>query len=222
MGWQKTTDALTELRKLLNDNATDKLRALKPVIGKIDGKNVTFKTFEFRRTTDFTNVEWPFGVFINDGSDPQKVTEDDEATGFFQIESAPNPGDILTATYYVQFFTDDDLTTCLVNAGRWIQNSDTFVNIAPGLQPTALKYAAGEAYEKLSEKFQEHMSATFRTEDAPDDEKVATVNSYYTKAEKFKDMARKEQLEYYQRQGTAEQPLFGTSLGRVRDVPPRR
>ena len=222
MGWPDTPTALTELRKLLNDNATDKLRALKTVLGKIDGNNVTFKTLEFRRITDFTEAEWPFGVFVNDSSTPEVITEDDLNEGFFQMEDAPADGAIVTATYYIQFFTDDDLTTFMVNACRWIQNSDTFLNIAPGLQPVALKFAAGEAYQKLSEKFQENLTQTFRSEDAPDEKNVATIASYFQKSEKFKDMARKELVEYYQRKGQAEQPLWGNNLGRVRDVPPRR
>jgi hypothetical protein len=222
MGWPDTPTALAELRKLLNDNATDKLRALKQVIGKIDGNNVTFKTLEFRRITDFTQAEWPFGVFMNDTSDPLLVDQDDLTEGFFMLDSAPPDGSILTATYYVQFFTDDDLNTFMINASRWIQSSDTFLNVAPGLQPVALKYAAGEAYEKLSEKFQENMSAVFRTEDAPDEKNVATIASYFQKAQKFKDMAVTERKEYYTRQGTSDQPLWGNNLGRVRDVPPRR
>lgn len=222
MGWPDTKTALTELRKLLNDNSTDKLRALKQVIGKIDGNNVTFKTLEFRRITDFTAAEWPFGVFLNDGSDPLTVTEDDLNEGFFKLDSAPADGSILTATYYVQFFTDDDLNTFLINSARWMQSSDLFLNIAPGLQPVALKYAAGEAYEKLSEKFQENMTAVYRSEDAPNEKNVATIASYYQKAAKFKEMAVTERKEFYTRQGLADQPLWGNNLGRVRDVPPRR
>lgn len=51
MSWATRID---DLRAILSDGATDKLRHRKRVFGKQDSANTRFKTFEFRRVTDFS------------------------------------------------------------------------------------------------------------------------------------------------------------------------
>lgn len=216
--------ALADLRTLLNDNATDKLRDRKRLIsGAFNGINVQFKTFEFRRVTDFTTSVWPFGVYKNNSATPEVVTVDNLGTGDFRLTTPPVDGDILEATYYIQYFLDAELNNFLSNASLWLNSSTDFTTaIAPGLQPSALKYAAGDAYEKLSQKFFEHASDTFRTEDNPDEKKGTLVDQFTKMSKNFRDMALKLRDEYYTRQGQSLQPLFGTNKGNVKDVAPQR
>jgi len=216
------TTAKVELRELLNDNNNDKLRFRKRVIGTCNGSNVIFKTLEFRRLTNFITPTAPFGVFISDAATAATVTADFPEIGSFQLATAPANGDFVEATYYVQFFLDAELDTYLTSACRWIQSSDDFTKIPPGLQPAALKYGAADAYEKLASKFQEHLSDTYRTEDAPDEKKTSLVSEYRTLALKYREESAKLRAQFYTRQDQALQPLFANNLGAVPDVPPRR
>ena len=56
--------SVADLRAWLNDGPTDKLVSRKRCLGRIDGSNKIFKTFEFRRVTDFTTATSPFGVYV--------------------------------------------------------------------------------------------------------------------------------------------------------------
>lgn len=219
MAWP---NAVAELRTLLSDGDTDKLRAVKRCIGVVNGVNKTFKTFEFRRVTDFTAPTGSFGVFVSDSGMAAVVTSDFPDTGHFVLATAPIDGQFVEATYYVRFFVDTELNNFLIDASRWLFSSDVFNNIPGGLQPAALKYAASDAYQKLAIKFMDHLSDTYRMEDLPDDGKIPVVKFYGDLSKQFRDQALKMRDEYYTRQGQPLQPLFGNNLGNVKDVPPRR
>lgn len=222
MAW---TTAVTELRDLLNDGDNDKLRHRKRVIGTFDGANVDFKTFEFRRVTDFSTgpgSTWPYGVYKNNSATPEGIDQDDPDTGSFKLSSAPVDGDILEATYYIRYFIDDELDTFLKNASRWLASIDDFTLLNPGLWACALKYAASEAYERLVQRYMEHDSAVYRTEDAPDEKKGSLADSFGKLATDFREQALKLRDEFYTRQGQALQPLFSSIRGNVKDVAPRR
>jgi len=70
------TTAKLELRNLIADNSSDKLRYKKRVIGIVNGTNKVFKTFERRRITDFTDgtLSQQLGVFV-DGVKQTVVTD---------------------------------------------------------------------------------------------------------------------------------------------------
>lgn len=216
------TTAKTELRELLNDNDNDKLRFRKRVIGAVNGTNVIFKSLEFRRITNFTSSSLPFGVFVNDSATAAPVTADFPEVGSFQLTTAPVNGEFVEATYYVQYFLDSELEVYLKNACRYIQSADDYTQIPPGLQPCALKYAAADAYEKLASKFQEHLSDTYRTEDAPDEKKTSLVTEYRELALKYREESATLRAQFYKRQDQALAPLTANNLGAVVDVPPRR
>lgn len=218
MSW---STALDEIRDLLSDGATDKLRARKRCIGPCNGANTVFKTFEFRRISDFTSPSFPLGVFITDAASPSTAALDDPSTGTFTLSSPPGPNDFVEATYYIQYFIDDELNKFLINASRWLTSSDDFTQVPPGLQPSALKYAASDAYQKLSIRWMDHMSETYRLEDKPDEKNSPIVDSFQKKAEYFKKSATEARDEYYTRQGQSLSPNFISIAGSVRDIPPR-
>jgi hypothetical protein len=220
MAW---SSALTDLRTKLSDGPTDRIRAFKRVFGQIDGSNKVFKTYEFRRVTDFTSATGALGVYLN-GTRllNAAIASDDLSTGFFTLVTAPSAGDILEATYYNQYFLDAELTTFLTFATQWLGLGDDYNAIPSGLRPCALYYALGEGYAKLAVRFSESMSETYRLEDMPDVTRQALIEEYKKNGEAAKAQALQARNEFYSRQGQHLQPLFGSNLGHVRDVAPKR
>ena len=220
MAW---TTAISDLRTKLSDGPTDKLRAYKRVFGQIDGVNTVFKTFEFRRVSNFAGYAPPFGVYLNGillGAGA--VSSDTPENGFFILTSAPAAGDVVEATYYVQYFLDTELDTFLRLGYEWLGFGTVYTDCPSGLQPAVLHYALAESYAKLASRFSEHMSETYRLEDMPDVRRQALIAEWKEAGATARDMAHKLRNEYYTRQGQHLSPLFGTSIGRVRDVAPSR
>lgn len=214
--------AATDLRTKLSDNSTDRLRAFKRVLGNLNGTNLTFKTFEFRRITNFTTAASPLGVYLNSVRlSTAAFSSDDTGTGYFSLLTAPVDGDVLEATYYVQYFTDAELIIFLRSACNFLALGDDYTNIPGGLQAGALEYASAEAYQKLALRFADTMSDTYRMEDMPDKDRQMIIDSFKTAAAAAFKEAKEKRNDYYEnRQGQALAPLFGTNLGNVRDVPP--
>lgn len=220
MSW---ATAIADLRTRLSDGPTDRIRAFKRVFGQIDGSNKVFKTYEFRRVTDFTAASGALGVYLN-GTRllNTAVASDDLNTGFFTLVTAPAAGDVLEATYYNQYFLDSELTTFLTLGTQWLGLGDDYNVIPSGLRPCVLSYATGEGYAKLAVRFSEHMSETYRLEDMPDVARQALIEEYKKNGIEAKDQALKARNEYYTRQGQHLQPLFGVASPRITDVAPRR
>src|SRR4051812_40061779 len=104
MSW---STAVSDLRRKLADNTTDKLSWRKTVFGQLDGTNHSFKTYERRRVTDFSTIipsddPGPVGVYVDNIK--VQVTSDDVVVGQFVLETAPNNGSRIEATYYNQWF----------------------------------------------------------------------------------------------------------------------
>lgn len=219
MSW---STALTDIRTELSDGATDKLRWHKQVIGQQDGSNTTFKTFESRRISALVGANGsPIGVFNNNVL--VTVSSEDLESGQFVLASAPVDGDLLRATYYIQWFTDAEITQFLQTASEWITSADDWTQIDPGLWPAAKKYAAGEAYQKLVLRFAQNMSETFQLYDVPDQKRFDPVATYSKIAEGMFKLAFELRDDVYKnRKGQALAPIGRTLRGRVRDVPPNR
>jgi len=216
--------AISDLRMRLSDGSTDRLRAYKRVFGDLNGSNTLYKTFEFRRVTNFTTAAAPYGVYLNGSRIAASgIASDDPSSGYFTLVTAPTDGDVLEATYYIQYFTDSELETFLRLACDFLALGDDYSQIPQGLRAGALYYAVGEAYEKLGQRFTDTQSDTYRLEDMPDDKRIAMLEAFKKTAQEAKSDAIKFRNDYYEnRQGQALQPLFGSSLGSVRDVVPNR
>jgi hypothetical protein len=215
--------AVQDIRLKLSDNPNDKLRAYKRVFGQIDGVNVTFKTFEFRRVTDFTSADAPLGIYKNQiRLNASDIASDDLTTGFFTLAVAPASTDVIEATYYLQFFYDAELQGFLRLATNWLGLGGDWNSIPEGLRPAALQYACGEAYQKLALRFAEHLSETYRLEDSPDGDRFKLVDEYKRMGEDCRKEGQNLRDQFYTRQGQSLQPLFGVNVGRVRNVEPSR
>jgi hypothetical protein len=219
VSWTTSTD---DLRKLLSDGPTDKYFYRKKVFGDINGTNKNFKTFEFRRVTNF--VTEPGGTFLGVYVNSTKVTAtaDDYATGEFTLTTAPVDGSRVEATYYAQWFLDSELDEFLTTGSQWLGRGSTVSNIEDGLQPAVLKYASGEAYQKLSLRWVQHMSETYRLEDAVDPKTNQIVDPYDKASIAFKKEAEVLRDDFYKRQGQYLSPLNKSLAGRVREIAPKR
>lgn len=217
MAWDTAVD---DLRSLLSDGSTDKLRYRKRCVGEVNGNNTRFKTFEFRRITDFTDAELPNGVFI--GGEAVAVSEDFPEVGEFVLNEAPTDGQVVEATYYIQWFIDSELNKFLVQGNEWLGFGDDYSNIDKGLRPCLLFYAAKQACEKLSLRWAEYLSETYMFQDAPKADQRTPVQDYMALAKQYQKQAEDAQKNYYTRQGQNLQPLFATLSGNVSDVPPKR
>jgi hypothetical protein len=215
------TTAVADLRTKLSDGPTDKLMAFKRVFGKIDGTNTLFKTFEFRRLTNFTTATSPLGLYV-DGALTPAAAADDISTGYFTVASAPSDGSVLEATYYIQWFLDAELDVFLKTSAQWILGADDPANIPEGLRPSALSYSAAEAYQKLALRWVQRQSETYRMEDAPDPKNRDIAKQYQDAADALRKTALEQRNDYYSRKGQALAPTFGMVRGNVKDVPPNR
>ena len=219
MSWQ---DPLGDLRVLLSDGPTDKLRANKAVMGNQNGTNGTFKTFEYRRQNQFTaaSTNAPLGIYQN-GSliAATAVVSDDTLTGYFSLAaSSVGVNDQLTATYYVQWFLDSELEFFLRQASFWLGLTYDYTQIPDGLKDAALKFSASSAYTKLSLRYAEDLAMeTYRTQDSKDDKRMDIVTAYQNAAKQALKAATDSRNDFYTRRGQPLSPISGTIVGRVRN-----
>lgn len=225
MGWIDGPTAISALRTLLWDNPNDKLASGKKVLGIVDGVNLTFKTFEYRRNTNFQSPTTPLGVAINGVLvDPALVLADDVSTGIFSLDAsiAPTNRNSLTATYYYQWFMDSELDNFLQNASSWLGFGKEYWNIQDGLTAALLRFAGQEAYEMAAMKYSIRMSETYQLEDAPSEEILKAIEAFKSMANEFLAKAETMRNDFYTRQGQSLAPNFAFQLGKVIDPTPRR
>lgn len=214
--------AVSDLRTLLSDGPTDRYSSRKRCFGEVNGTNLIFKTFEFRRVTDFTTASFPQGVYIDGTVVPASgVASDFTPTGEFvlTVGYVPQDGDIVEASYYSQWFIDSELSEFLTTASNWLSSQTDFSLTPNGLWPCALKYGAAEAYLKMAIRWRTFLSEGYRVEDEPKKPGVGPADEYVKMAEMFRKEATQARDEFYTRQGRNLQPLFGSVLGNVRPLP---
>lgn len=215
------TTADADLRRLLSDGATDRLRFKKKVIGVQDSSNKFFKTFEYRRITNLKTTTDPnLGVFVNN----VKVTleSDDLTTGIFKLSAAPTNTASVYASYYYNWFLDAEITAFLVAASNFLGFGGTYSTVSGGLQNAALKYAQHDAYQKLALRFAESLSSVYKLEDVPDEKLNDIVRAYKMMSDNLLKEAIQLRDDYYTRQGQAQAPRFATLSGSVTRVEPNR
>lgn len=212
--------AQADLRRTLNDGATDKLRHRKAVFGAVNGVNKTFKTLEFRRLTDFTTAVSPVGVYVNNAL--VSVALDDLTVGEFELTTAPVDGDRVEASYYIQYFLDSELDGFLVSAMEWLGFGQDYSTMDEGLRPASIQYGCYLAYQKLSMKFHENLTETYRLEDSPASKNIEYLNWLNSMADGFLKRATELRKNFYARNDQASAPLFAVATGAVPRVVPNR
>jgi hypothetical protein len=220
MDW---TTAISDLRRKLSDGQTDKLRAFKKVIGRINGTNKIFKTYEFRRWTNFTNAAAPEGVYVNSVRlDVSGIVQDFPENGYFTLLDAPDINSEVEAVYYVRWFLDEELDEFLRVANNWLGFGDNYLTLNTGLRAAALDFAASEAYSKLAIRWAESQSDTYLLEDAPKENEKISKSSYLELSKFYREEAEKKRDDFYTRQGQSKAPLFATMTRGVGKVGPNR
>lgn len=214
MSW---TTALENLRALLSDGPKDKLQYRKKCLGTQDGVNKRFKTFEERRLNDFTTSDPIIGVFVN--SAQVTVTADMPEIGEFTLTTAPTNDALIEATYYQQWFRDTELNFFLSTAATWLGLS-AIDQVTEGLRASALKYAAADAYQKLSLQWARNMGDVYKMQDQ--DPENRPIDPYKSLANQLRKDATESRDQFYLRQGRSLQPLHASLTGRVGSVTPRR
>lgn len=219
--WDSST-AISDVRKILSDGPTDKLRYRKQVIPELlDGSNKVFKTFEMRRVTTLVGAVAPLGVYVN--GTLATVDSEDLPSGEFTLHTAPTDGQHLRATYYVQWFNDDELVQFLTSASEWIGTADDYTQIPTNLRPAAKEYTAAISYQKLVARFAENLAETYQLYDAPDSKRFDPIQAYMKISETKMKLAFQLRDDVYKnRQGRALAPISAVISGRVVDVPPNR
>lgn len=210
--------AIPDLRVFLSDNDKDKLFWRKRCIGSPDGSNKRFKTFEFRRLTDFTTSVSPYLVFVDGVA--ATVDTDSTESGDFILHTAPAQAAVVEATYYTHWFLDTELIVFLTQAMNWLGFGDDYTKTAGGLVPALQEYASHLAYKKLALRWAVHLSETYRLEDASDDQSFKIVDTYNKASSDALKNAETKRKSFYTRQDQAEAPLFRSVAGVVFDVPP--
>lgn len=219
------TTAVTDLRNYISDGPTDKLAWRKQVVGDANGTDLVFKTYEYRRITDFTTAAAPLGVYLN-GTLIDNVTgiaADDLATGTFTLTAAPSNTDRLEAAYYYQFFLDPELVIFLTQASQWIGVSGSdYTMVSELLRPAALDFGAAKAYQKAATLLATQFANVYSITNIPSDESYKIIDSYIKASESYMKSAEAARSGVYTRQDQAKAPLFVNIGGVVRDVPPNR
>ncbi len=215
--------AIDDLRTQLSDGPKDKFRYRKQVFGKVDGTNTLFKTLEFRRVTDFTNISGRLGIYLNGVQQANiECAVDILETGEFELAVAPANGVRIEATYYLQWFTDTELETFMRLATNWLDRGDDFSSVEQGLRPSALAYSQGEAYEKLALRWSEKLLETYMLQDQVDKDRFALADTYQKWGADYKKQAHQMRKDFYSRSGQQEQPSWGSIFGGVSDQVPKR
>lgn len=225
MTWLSTAAAQQNLQELISDGPTDKYCDQKKVFGQVNGTNLQFKTFEFRRATNFTSSTWPLGVYVNGVPvSNANIQQDDIASGNFQFASgqAPADGSVVTASYYYQWFLSTELDQFLQNASTWLQLGATYINIPDGLNAAALRFAAQECYLKAAMKYSVRAAQTYKLEDVPNEDVLKAVSAFQAMAKDYMASAEKMRDDYYTRSGAALAPNSAIATGSVVDPVPRR
>lgn len=209
----------SDLRTKLDDNIKDKMNYRKKVFGDVNGENVFFRTFEFRRVTDFTASDFPFGVWINGVLQSASAVKNDFLdSGDFELSSAPDSGSLIEASYYNQWFLDSEIVEFLRLASNFMGLGDIYQNIQGGLQPATLAYATGEAYDKLALRWSRRMSEMYLVQDAIEKDRFTLADTYKKWADQNRKMAMNLRDDFYSRSGQAEIPASGSIVGHVRNL----
>lgn len=216
--------AIADLRMLLSDGADDRYVYQARCFGRVDGVNVAFKTFYRRRSTNFTTGA-SGGVYVDSVLLPASgVISDNQETGEFVVAVPPtNAGSasqIVEASYFYQWFNDDELDTFLQISSRWLVGTNDYTTTQNALIDALLKYASAEAYLKMAQRWRTYMSQEYKVEDAPKDSPTYNTNDFLKLSTTFREEALASRTEFMQtRQGRALQPLSGRITGRVRNLP---
>jgi len=221
--WPSQQAAIDDLRRFVNDGPLDRPVKRKQVIGRVDGINTNFMTWDDRiiPTTLLVSVDdAPYAA--------SQVVVDDPILGTFHLIVSAGPPvappplqSTVRAAYYFQYFLDSELSEALMLSAQIITEGDDPTMIASGLKPAALHFGSSFAYGKQAMRWAQRKSAQFLLEEEPLSDDVMNrsnlfqrmSDAYYNKGLKLRDS-------FYMRDGRRNVPSFNVFKPNTSPTPP--
>jgi hypothetical protein len=216
--WLDVSTARADLRRFLNDGPSDRPVKMKQVVGLIDGANKQFMTWEDRLVDGTLVVSVDFVDLAG-----SQVTVNDSTFGIFTLVAAPQPGQIVRARYYHQFFTDAELDESLQMAAIECVDGDDITLVPLMLKTAALNFGGHFSYQKQAIRWANQMSTRFVLEEQPTEQDLQTKPSHYRQiAQDYWKQGVIMRDGAYMRRGRRNAPAVAVNKPRLRPLAPRR
>ena len=217
--------AVLELRQLMSDSDMHKKSTKKKLIGKIDGNNVEFYTYDKRI------VGSTLELFVTDAANNEaqllnsEYSLEDPVKGFVKLEKALDPNSKITGNYYWQFWIDSELKNFLNKGAESIGQftdsipDNTYMAIQAGLRQAALFFAAHLCVNSLIqlEMNRRHSEEFLIEQDGNDDKNfTAMITAMRGQSKDYWDRAVIMRDDFHKRVGKRNAPAFAIKLGSVR------
>jgi hypothetical protein len=221
--WPSQQAAIDDLRRFVNDGSVDRPVKRKQVIGRVDGVNANFMTWDDRIIGPSLIVSVDDAPYA-----PAQVVVDDPILGTFHLIASAGPPvappplqSTVRAAYYFQYFLDSELNEALMMSAQIILEGDDPTLIASGLKPAAMHFGASFAYGKQAMRWAQRKSAQFLLEEEPLSDDVMNrsnlfqrmSDAYYNKGLKLRDS-------FYMRDGRRNVPSFNIFKPNTSPTPP--
>lgn len=211
------TTAITELRQMIADTNMAKRVTRKTITGTADGNNQLFYTWDKRLYED------TFQLFINSElQDEDSFDVSNAVAGEITVKSAPDKDSDMRASYYFQWWLDEELVNFLNKGAETIGLTDpnisrthtdsAYLLIPGGLKNGALKFAAHYAMDALVSRFiADKHSAEFLLEQDGNTDIGYTelIKSLQAQASNWFKQGLQMRDDFYKRQGRQYAPAFG-------------
>jgi len=215
--------AITELRQLISDTEFHKKVTKKKLIGAVNGENTSFITYDKRILED------TFQAYVADVA--VDATVEDPIKGEITLSAAPDKNTKVEASYYWQFWIDDEIKNFL-NKGaeatsQWTSNvpDNAYLQILPGLKTAALMLAASLATRSFIQYVisRRHSEEFLLEQDGNDDNNFSqTITALQKVADQYWKDGIQMRDDFYMRQGKRNAPAFGIRMSSPRQYGPKR
>lgn len=221
--WPSQQAAIDDLRRFVNDGPLDRPVKRKQVIGRVDGVNTNFMTWDDRI------IDTSLQVSVDDA--PYLVAQivvDDPILGTFHLIPAtggqvvpPPLQSTVRAAYFFQYFLDSELAEALVMSAQIITEGDDVTQIASGLKPATLHFGASFAYGKQAMRWAQRKSAQFLLEEEPlSDDVMNRSNLFDRMRESYYKQGIALRDSFYMRDGRRNVPSFTVFKPNTSPTPP--
>lgn len=221
--WPSQQAAIDDLRRFVNDGSTDRPVKRKQVIGRVDGVNTNFMTWDDRIISQTLIVSVDDAPYA-----PAQIVVDDSILGTFHLVAAAGPVPVppplqstVRAAYYFQYFLDSELNEALMMSAQIITEGDDPTLIASGLKPAAMHFGASFAYGKQAMRWAQRKSAQFLLEEEPlSDDVMNRSNLFERMRESYYKQGIALRDSFYMRDGRRNVPSFNVFKPNTSPTPP--
>lgn len=218
------TAAVTELRQMLSDTAIHKRSSRKALLGDINGENKKFRTYDKRI------IEDSLEVYVA-GAKVSGTVVDDAVAGELSLASPPDKNTQVQASYYWQWWVDDEIKTFLNKGAEAVSQNSTatpdtaYLQIPSGLKNGALNLAAAIALRSLINFLimRKHSQEFVIEQDVNNDENFGpSIDAMRRLADTYWDTGIAMRDDFYKRQGQRNVAAFAIKKGKITQYGPTR